>query len=429
MAVTCTAVCVGLAALRTTGNNVLQKANRTRKKEIMHREKNGKKHDKLQIVDEALDAEYLTDDLKHLAALVCPTVPGKKADRIEAIVTAFAKDPKAIFAGLSPLAQNAVAETVHTWDGVFDSGMFRAKYSASPWVVDGSGRHTPSRDLLSLFIPGGRIPDDLLKTLRSFVPAPAEDTIKYAENGPDEECTIRETSRAALANAAMILALVAEKKIKVSTKTGRPTAATVKTIGELLYEGDWYNDIEPMQSFAWPLLLQGSGLVKTDGTCLELNQAGLKALKKDIAGGIKAILNKWEKSSRIDEYSRVTAIKGQQSSGGRTMTSPAKRRPMINRLLRDLSPGKWINVNELARLTQSKAAYSFEMTNYDWKLYFLDQQYGHIDYHNTWSLLQFRYLLIYLFEYCATLGTRSSNSCSGRLSNVPPPLSRSARQP
>ncbi len=44
------------------------------------------------------------------------------------------------------------------------------------------------------------------------------------------------------------------------------------------------------------------------------------------------------------------------------------------------------------------------MTNYEWKLYFSDQQYGHIDYNDTWSLLQLRYLLLYLFEYCATLG-------------------------
>lgn len=357
---------------------------------------------------EALDVLYRTDELKHMTALVCSAVPGKKAERIEAIVAALAKNPQAIFTRLSPLAQHAVAETVHTWDGVFDSRMFLAKYSASPWArtKDGKSRLESCRDLLSLFIIAGRIPDDLLVTLRNIVPVPPADTIKYAEAGPEEECTVRETSRAALANAAMVLALAADKKIRVSAKTGRGTAAAVKTIGEMLYEGDWYddNEIGPMQPFAWPLLLQGGGLVKTDGSSLELNQAGLKALKKDLAGGIKAVWNKWEKNTLIDEFSRVTAVKGQQSSGGRTMTSPAKRRPMINRLLKDLTPGKWISVEELNRLALSRADYSFVMTNYDWKLYFSDPHYGHLDYHDTWSLLQFRYLLVYLFEYCATLG-------------------------
>jgi hypothetical protein len=44
------------------------------------------------------------------------------------------------------------------------------------------------------------------------------------------------------------------------------------------------------------------------------------------------------------------------------------------------------------------------MTNYDWKLYIVDSQYGHLDYYDTWPLLQLRYMLVYFFEYCATLG-------------------------
>lgn len=359
-------------------------------------------------LSEALDARYQTDELKKLAALICSEAPGKKADRIRAIVTALFKDPKAIFGRLSPLAQHAVAETVHTWDGTFESRMFFAKYPASPWAnaEDGSGHGTRKGDLLSLFLCADRIPEDLLKTLRDIVPVPPEDLIRYVEADPGEEYTVRETSRAALANAAMVLALASEKKIRVSAKTGRPAAATVKTIGELLYEGDWYDDdqIGPMQAFAWPLLLQGGGLAKTDGSNLALTPAGLKALKKDLASGIKAAWHKWEKSTLIDEFSRVTAIKGQQSSSGRTMTSPAKRRPMINMLLSDIQPGKWISVDELDRLAQSRTDYSFSMVNYDWKLYLFDPQYGYLDHYETWPLLQFRYLLVYLFEYCATLG-------------------------
>jgi hypothetical protein len=354
---------------------------------------------------EALDAYYRTDDLKKLAALVCSEVPGKKPDRIKAIVTALFKEPKAIFARLSPLAQQAVSETVHTWGGMFESRMFMARYSASPWADAKKGSGQGTGDLLSLFIVYGQIPGDLLETLRDFAPVPPEDQIRYAETGPGEECEVRETARAALANAAMVLAQVAEKKVRVSAKTGRATAATVRMIGELLYQGDWYDEeIGPMQAFAWPLLLQGGGLAKSDGGSLALTPAGLKALKKDLAGGIKAAWKRWEKTTLIDEFSRVTAIKGQQSAGGRTMTSPAKRRPMINMLLEALQPGGWVSVDELARLILSRDDYSFSMVNYEWKLYLFDPQYGHLDYYDTWPLLQFRYLLVYLFEYCATLG-------------------------
>jgi len=48
--------------------------------------------------------------------------------------------------------------------------------------------------------------------------------------------------------------------------------------------------------------------------------------------------------------------------------------------------------------------YIFEMTNYDWKLYIGDPNYGNLNYCETWPLLQLRYMLIYFFEYCATLG-------------------------
>lgn len=78
---------------------------------------------------------------------------------------------------------------------------------------------------------------------------------------------------------------------------------------------------------------------------------------------------------------------------------------MINMLLKELQPGKWVEVDELSRFAQSTAAYSFPMANNEWNLYIGSQQYGSLGYdYNTWPLLQLRYLLVYLFEYCATLG-------------------------
>ncbi len=360
-----------------------------------------------QPLEEMLREHYLSDDLKKLAAFICPNVPTRKDERVQAIVQTMFADLQGIFSKLDQLAQHAVSETVHTWEGTFQTRMFVNKYGASPWNPAGDG-YAREKELLDIFLIRRRIPSDLFKKLQTFVPKPPQDTINYTEHDDilDEGLTIRETAQAALANLKTFLTLATDKEIRVSAKTGKATKATTGKMTGLLYEPDWYDDPEigSMQSFAWPLLLQGGGLAKVDGSFLQLTPAGRKALKKDLAGGIKTAWQRWEKTTIFDEFSRVTAIKGQQSNRGRTMTTPVKRRPMINTCLKDLQPGQWISVDELVRVLQTKEEYSFEMVNYDWKLYFIDQHYGSLDYCDTWPLLHLRYVLIYLFEYCATLG-------------------------
>ena len=370
----------------------------------------------------ALDLEYRTADLKNLADLICFQVPTRKPERIEAIVSTMFGDLKNIFGQLPSIAQKAVSEAVHTWDGFYNSQMFESKYLASPWSQT-EGRTWSNSGLIYLFLIRGQIPKDLLEKLRDVAPLPQEDQINYhvAKGADDDdissenishqdsfpkEYTVRYTSDAALINLDTILHLVADDKIRVSAKTGCASAATVTKIDGLLCGGDWYEEGETdsMQAFAWPLLLQGGGLAKADGTLLKLTPAGRKALKNELANGIKRAWEKWEKSKLFDEFSRVRDIKGQKSSRGRTMTNPTRRRPMINALLADLQPGKWIDVDELGRTMQTKSKYLFEMVNYNWKLYFCDQHYGYFDCDSSWMILQFRYLLVYLFEYCATLG-------------------------
>ncbi len=354
-----------------------------------------------------LDEEYLTADLKQLASFICSKVPSRKDERVQAIVQKMFADIQGIFNKLNLSGQHAVSETVHTWNGAFELRMFVNKYGSTPWSQT-KDRYGRKKELLDLFLIRGQIPSDLFEKLKLVAPKPEKDTVNYTENSTvlDEGFTVRETSRAALANLATFLTLAVDKNIRISAKTGKATGATVRKMTDLLYEPDFYDDPEigPMQSFAWPLLLQGGGLAKADGSFLKLTPAGRKALKNDLAGGIQTAWQRWEKTKIIDEFSRVTAIKGQKSHRGRTMTTPVKRRPMINNLLEDLQPGQWISIDELIRLQQTKPEYSFEMVNYSWKLYFLDQHYGHLDYNDTWPLLQLRYILIYLFEYCATLG-------------------------
>ena len=357
-------------------------------------------------LQQALDSRYLTADLQKLAALLCSKVPSRKDERLKLIVTTLFNDLQGVYKQLPQIAQHAVSETVHTWDGTFQGRMFNNKYKSSPW----SQKENHSQMiLLDFFLIGNSMPQDLFEKLKNIVPLPPKDSIKYTTNDElsDTELSVKNTSRAALVNLATFLNLTADSKIRVSAKTGKGTAATIRKMNELLYEPDWYEedqDIDYMQAYAWPLLLQGGRLAKADGSFLKLTPAGRKAAQKDLAGGIKTIWEKWEKSKITDEFARVTAIKGQRSNRGRTMTTPVKRRPMINNLLKDIKPGEWISIDEFARIMQSKTTYSFEMVNHEWKLHFSDQHYGHIDDGDTWPLLQLRYILVYLFEYCATLG-------------------------
>ncbi len=372
---------------------------------------------------EALDSTYRTDKLKDLASIICPKVPALKAERVAIIVSTMFKDIKGTFNQLPPLAQNAVAETVHNWHGTYNQLMYVNKYFAGPRDIKDPKEHR-NPELIYLFLLNAQIPLDLLEKLQKIVPQPKEDQIMYFDEEPydkytkmyfveDEGLFVRNTAHAALENLNTLLTLAEDKKIRISAKTGRGTTATIKKIDSLLYEGDWFQDEEtgeadkeigPMQAFAWPLLLQGGGLAKAQGSLLQLTPAGRKALKQNLAEGMRNAWPRYQKNKLIDEFSRVTAIKGQRSNRGRTMTTPAKRRPAINMLLGDLEPGKWIDVDELFRQIKVNPIFSFKVVNYEWKLYLDDAHYGLLDYNDTWPLLQLRYLLVYLFEYCATMG-------------------------
>ena len=369
-------------------------------------------------LEDALNDAYTVDKLKKLAKQIGKKVPQRKAEIINHITTNLFNNLEQIVSRMKPLEKMALSEAVHNWNGQLFYRRFQAKYGGYLFGEDEeqpSGLHWYKKKtkLLEIFFIEYNLPKDLQKKLKQFIPPPATEKIHYTslpEGNPIEhnnlEITVRETAHAALMNLNRLLVHVSEGKIKVSQKTGRATAATVKKISGELYDGDFYeskDDIGPMQAFSWPLLLQGGGLAKLDGKGLKLTRSGTMALKKNLPAAIKTMWKKWEKSKLIDEFSRVTAVKGQKSAKGRAMTSPIHRRPVINEALSCLEPGKWVAMDEMDRFMTSQN-YVFSMTNYDWKLYFVSLEYGALEYFDTGALLNFRYLLIYFFEYCATLG-------------------------
>ncbi|EFK12382.1 conserved hypothetical protein [delta proteobacterium NaphS2] len=229
------------------------------------------------------------------------------------------------------------------------------------------------------------------------------------EKTVERELVVRNTSSSALNNLETVLRLVEGGKIKVSAKNGRPPLSAQRKLSKRLQDGDWYNengipeDIGYIQAFAWPVLLQGTGLAKADGNILKLTNRGKKALKDHFPKVIKDTWSKWQTNKFLDEFSRVDLIKGQKSTRGRTLYAAHWRRPVLYEGLLLCTPGKWLSVNELIRAMHDRGL-EFDVARYAWKLYVEDANYGHLNEYEDQTMIKMRYVLAYLFEYAATLG-------------------------
>jgi hypothetical protein len=369
---------------------------------------------------EALTFNYKADALRKLAKMVCDDIPSRKAEIVDAICRVMlSRHLKPCFDKLDNIEQAAVQEAVFAPGGRLDATQFKAKYQqALPsgrsrgWGADG--------DLVELFIVSRRVPADLREKLATFVKKPKADCISYVEKlpefitlGSEEEAEkrslyVRSTAAAALNNLQTVLRLVEGGKLKVSGKTLRPTLATQKNLAGFLQDGDWYEKedilggIGYIQAFAWPVLLQGAGLAKADGSTLKLSNKGKKALKGDLPHVIRDLWARWEKTKIFDEFSRVDRIKGQKASRGRALFSVQTRRPDLYEGLLLCAPGKWLTVKELIR-AMSAQGLDFDVARYSWKLYMGDSHYGRLDDYGE-EMINIRYALAFLFEYAATLG-------------------------
>jgi hypothetical protein len=159
-----------------------------------------------------------------------------------------------------------------------------------------------------------------------------------------DEHRVRLTAPEALTNLRIVLELCVAGDVKCSHKTGRPSAATIRTIDTHLADGDFYAG-EPIASFAWPLLIQAGGLARLEGTRLQPTPKGRAALGKPPAEVIRHLWQRWLTHAVIDEFSRIENIKGQRSRN--VLTAAKTRRQMIDEALATCPPGEWIDVDTL----------------------------------------------------------------------------------
>jgi len=367
------------------------------------------------------------DDLKDLTRhLPGHAITGRKAELVNGITRVLlGPDLQPLWRALNTTGQAAVAEAVHDPLGQFNATLFQAKYNAPAKLADSpdraNGYAARRSHPLSLFIHRMEergvlgVPADLRAQLLAFVPEPESAQVASSlELDPDDQRLVRLTELEAVQELTQMLRSLEQERITVSEKTAQPSTATQRLLAARLVNGDFYPWVEkqdkydqqvgPIKAFAWPMLLQAGGLAKRTGTRLGLSPAGIKALTATPAEVIAKLWDKWLTSGLLDEFSRVEAIKG-QNSPGRVMSAVTPRRGAIQQALKECPVGRWISVDEFSRFMQASDL-DFEVARDPSKLYISERQYGSLGYvgSNDWSILQQRYILTLLFEYAATLG-------------------------
>ncbi|MEU1600609.1 hypothetical protein ABZ468_49745 [Streptomyces sp. NPDC005708] len=165
--------------------------------------------------------------------------------------------------------------------------------------------------------------------------------------------TERAMEHGARTELAAVLQLAAAGRLRCSDKTKRPSAATIRALGEVLTGGDFYEG-EAVRAFAWPLLLQAGGLSELSGGRLELTARGHKALAGPAHETIRHLWRRWLSHGVLDEFSRIEEVKGQRAANVLSATGP-RRKAVGAALAECCQPGKWVTVDELFKAMRTAA--------------------------------------------------------------------------
>ena len=392
--------------------------------------------------DELLSSMTVEQLKQRLVSLETRERPSRKADIISLLRRHLLSSQLEDYWGkLEAVDRHAVAEAIYNWDGRFHPARFSNKYSAIPQAFQmgsssRSKQHRKTGNTLSLFFYNGTVPEELCVKLKAFVPEPEADTLKaitdkdlpgvyppvgekYPEDPASSRFRVRKVAMETVVRHDLpaLLHLVDGGQINVSDKTGLATAASLRKIENVLMGGDFYcaedeeelnkwdpGPLHPIRAYAWPLLLQSGGLAKRNGKKLDLTRKGKTALHAPFADTLKEVYRRWCNKGLLDEFRRINVIKG-QAGKGRRMTATAERRAVIEEALMCCPVGEWVQIDELFRFMQAQG-YDFEVAHTPWKLYVGDSHYGSLGYggHHEFDILQGHYILVYLFEYLATMG-------------------------
>lgn len=171
---------------------------------------------------------YKVYELKSLGTLISKKLPTRKAELVDHINKLVFSNLNDIVNELDELGVAALEEAVFNWNGEFRTKQFIAKYGAYPIQNTSDDPYRKDLHLLFLFFIKGGIPIDLQDRLKTILHQPETESIQYSSQEDLDALIVRETELAAAMNLSMMIDMVNDGKLKVSAKTGRPTAATIK---------------------------------------------------------------------------------------------------------------------------------------------------------------------------------------------------------
>ncbi len=394
-------------------------------------------------LDSALFAMNV-DDLKWYMGALPGSIPTRKPELLAALKQALT-DPatlQSLWARLTPVQQQVVAEVAHHLGGLYSASLIEAKYPDSPlpksargysasfYVI--GGKKEPATPFDLFFFHGYDLarymPSDLAKLVRELAPAPAAAQLashaqppaipmqpKYGGELP--ELMVSQAERAIFHDLGSTLYLIQQGKATVGPATRLPTLPTLRLLRQSLLLGDYFDDDgyeraeDAIRPLALIVLAQAAKWAQPTaaGNKLELTKAGQALLGVPLgAQHVRDVYARWLKSDLLDELSRIRNIKGQQAKGTR-LTKPTERRAPLAAALRAFPLDRWVTMDELLRYMRATSslpviergggaalgvgAYN---TYYSEELGFSVAKY--------WDVITGSYLRATLLEYVATLG-------------------------
>ena len=373
----------------------------------------------------------LVDALKSIAKRAgIPKTITRKPELIEALNRFIETDPARFVEGLAPSERTFLAEAVYNNNHV-SPVVFSAKYKVD---CPQPGTSRKDRSLLDMVIRRDRdsseiyVPQTVADILRPLLQKPESPkpvtidavpaTFDPNDGGGDtnripvrpihihmgEQIVFNELRR--------VLQLVQGGKVRVQSKSSRPTPATEKMFAASLAVPDFDlapRDIDredssqaggPVRAHAWAALVQQCGWCKASGETLKLTRDGEQLLQYTTPEAFRDGVQRFSYDDAFDELQRVNNIKGQSGKGRRWMTKPGERRDTILDGLADWPVNEWMVFDEAYRFLNA-CGHAFSVTDDAMSLYFAEQRYGYIDDDDG---IDRQYLRVLLFESLATLG-------------------------
>lgn len=344
-----------------------------------------------------------TDALKKVYKALKIKCPQRKADMVSELYRAWALSPKSFIKILSEPERLMLADSVHDGLQTVSVDRLKARHGLDFSFGYGLGSYSDNPKFIQLFVvyefEDFHLIDGVSEVLKKLLPAPPTLTVKTC-NIASGNGEIFASEKAVFTELKRMLQLVDSGKLKVSEKTGHPSAAAMRVVTKALAGPE--SDEGPYRSFIWPVLLQQCGWAKFRSGKFGLTPSGRALLKNITPKAFSEGVGKMMIDSKFDEMLRVSEIKGYRGKLARRHWNKVEtRRFDIYDAVGDLPTNKWVRIKDAYDYLVASGGDCTVVTD-GYVLYISDREYGGLyEQENEIGKVYFRQ---FVCESFATLG-------------------------